>query len=311
MNENIIISVIVPIYNGEKMLARCIKSILQQTFNKFELILVDDGSTDGTLPLCRHYELEDERVKVVSQDNGGELAARASGVRRSQGDWLYFVDVDDMILPDTLSSMFECIRDEDTDVIVFESANNGTYTHIDYAIALLNFKYWTVWGKLYRRYLYDEYVMKIPRYFKVGGDFLTNLKISRNIRGKVLCSPQKKYVYTQNSESSIQSQHKSDYAYEREMVIAVDKIINSFPKNRPLKRALFDWKMIWLGGMIGLRYKINKHDDWIVGLLSESSCYHLSLKERIIVASVNHSIPRLFLIFEKVTKLTARKIFKI
>lgn len=120
------ISIIVPIYNAEKYLHRCIDSILEQTFSDFELLLIDDGSTDQSGVICNKYALKDKRVRVVHQENGGEMAARAAGVRISSGKYLYFVDADDEIMPDTLTSMFSYMK-EDVDIVAFENQYDGNF----------------------------------------------------------------------------------------------------------------------------------------------------------------------------------------
>ena len=91
------LSVIVPVYNTEKYLRECIDSILAQTFRDFELILVDDGSTDGSGTICDEYAKQDARIRVIHQENGGITVARKSGVRVACGEYVTFVDSDDWI----------------------------------------------------------------------------------------------------------------------------------------------------------------------------------------------------------------------
>ena len=91
------LSVIVPVYNTEKYLRECVDSILAQTFTDFELILVDDGSTDGSGAICDEYATNDTRIQVIHQQNGGATVARRSGVRIARGEYVTFVDSDDWI----------------------------------------------------------------------------------------------------------------------------------------------------------------------------------------------------------------------
>jgi len=88
------ISVIVPVYNAARYLRQCIESILAQTLDNIELILVDDGGMDASSKICDEYARKDERVSVVHQGNGGEMAARAAGVRSLHGNWLCFMSAD-------------------------------------------------------------------------------------------------------------------------------------------------------------------------------------------------------------------------
>jgi len=91
------ISIIVPVYNAEKYLNRCIDSILKQTFTDLEIILVDDGSTDDSLKICEEYQKQDDRIIVIHKDNRGSTSARKAGVRIAKGAYIAFVDSDDWL----------------------------------------------------------------------------------------------------------------------------------------------------------------------------------------------------------------------
>lgn len=96
MNE-ITLSVIVPVYNGEDTLERCIQSIVKQTYKDFELLIVNDGSGDASLAIAKRYEEQDKRVIVLSQENKGVSAARNYGIQKARGKWITFVDADDYL----------------------------------------------------------------------------------------------------------------------------------------------------------------------------------------------------------------------
>lgn len=98
------ISVIVPVYNVEKWLHRCIDSILAQTFTDFELLLIDDGSTDASGAICDEYAQRDSRVRVFHKPNGGVSSARNLGLDNAQGEWIAFCDSDDLVLPKWLDN---------------------------------------------------------------------------------------------------------------------------------------------------------------------------------------------------------------
>ena len=91
-------SVIVPIYNIEKYLKRCIDSVLAQSFGDFELILVDDGSPDNCPAICDEYAAKDERIKVIHKENGGLVSARQEGIKIASGDYVFHLDGDDAVL---------------------------------------------------------------------------------------------------------------------------------------------------------------------------------------------------------------------
>ena len=100
------ISVIVPVYNVEKYLPRCIDSILSQTFTDFELLLIDDGSTDESGKICDEYAKKDKRIRVFHQENGGVSATRNLGLEEASAEWICFVDSDDWVEEDCLSALF-------------------------------------------------------------------------------------------------------------------------------------------------------------------------------------------------------------
>ncbi len=116
-------SVIVPIYNVEKYLPFCIESVLNQTFTDFELILVNDGSTDNSLSICNHYAEKDSRIVIIDQQNKWLSGARNSGIKVAKGDYFIFIDGDDAIKQDALIKINQ--KANDCDFIGYY------YTYID------------------------------------------------------------------------------------------------------------------------------------------------------------------------------------
>ena len=91
------VSIIIPIYNSEQYLGKCIDSVLKQTFTDFELLLINDGSTDSSGKICDEYALKDARVRVFHKENGGVSAARNTGIKAAKGKYVTFVDADDTL----------------------------------------------------------------------------------------------------------------------------------------------------------------------------------------------------------------------
>lgn len=110
------ISAIVPVYNTEKLVGRCIESVLAQSFPDWELILVDDGSRDGSLNVLREYEKKDTRLKVIHQENAGPGIARNRGIKEATGDYIVFIDSDDVIKPE----YFEKLSKETAEVVFID-----------------------------------------------------------------------------------------------------------------------------------------------------------------------------------------------
>lgn len=111
------LSVIVPIFNSELYLEKCVESILNQTFENFEVILVDDGSSDRSLDICRKYEQKDKRVRVISKPNGGLIRARKTGLTAAAGRFIGFVDSDDWIEPDMYQELIKCMKETECDLV--------------------------------------------------------------------------------------------------------------------------------------------------------------------------------------------------
>lgn len=116
--ETELISVIVPVYNVERYLRRCVDSILHQTYQDLEILLVDDGSTDASGAICDEYAAQEERVTAVHQKNGGLSAARNAGLERAQGTYLCFVDSDDFLDSRMLETLCRDLQEQDADVAV-------------------------------------------------------------------------------------------------------------------------------------------------------------------------------------------------
>ena len=113
------VSCIIPVYNTEKYLHRCIESVLAQTYKDFELLLIDDGSTDSSGTICDEYAAKDARVRVFHKENGGVSSARNLGLDNAQGEWITFVDSDDWISKDYLEEM---VTHSDSDLVIADFA---------------------------------------------------------------------------------------------------------------------------------------------------------------------------------------------
>ena len=125
------ISIIVPVYNAEEYLHRCFDSILNQTFTDFELILVDDGSTDRSGEICDEYAKNDKRITVIHKRNGGQAAARNSGLDIAKGDYIGFVDSDDWIHPQMYEILLECCKKHNADVSIGKYVRCNEYQRTD------------------------------------------------------------------------------------------------------------------------------------------------------------------------------------
>lgn len=214
------VSVIVPVYNVEKYLCRCIDSILAQTFSDFELILVDDGSPDNCPTICDEYTHQDSHVRVIHQENQGQSAARNNGVKNARGEWICFVDSDDMIHPQMLEHLY-CAAVKSGSNISMCGAIEGTQLPTDFLANRLpdfsllemnesgleqlyhqgEYRYWVVWGKLIRR----DIIIKYP--FEPGRIYEDNAIVCRWLyEAKTVSNTQQRYYFYQtNPEGTTKS----------------------------------------------------------------------------------------------------------
>lgn len=196
-----LISIIVPVYNVEKYVEQCIKSILNQTYDLFELILVDDGSTDCGGKICDRYAEMDERIKVIHKVNGGLSEARNVGIEISKGEFITFIDSDDFISTDYLDILINNQQIYDADIVQgditrtdtdFNNQNKTKPTVLSKSEALsslLRYKNVKVyaWAKLYRKALFLDNDISYP-VGRINEDCATTYKLIYRSRVIVVVS---------------------------------------------------------------------------------------------------------------------------
>lgn len=172
------VSVVVPIYNSIDTIATCIASIQQQQLTDIEIILVDDGSTDGSGRICDEFAIKDARINVIHQPNSGRTMARKRGTQFAHGVWIAYVDSDDSLPATALWDLYQQVNDE-TD-IVFGNGGSIALEHRT-RIPIQDFRHLTVrsegtigvpWGSLYRRIVLSDNLFDIPREIINGEDYL-------------------------------------------------------------------------------------------------------------------------------------------
>ena len=112
-----LVSIIVPIYNVEKYLEKCIKSLINQTYRNLEIILINDGSTDESCKICKRYKNQDNRILFINKKNGGSASAKNIGLKIAKGDYIAFVDSDDFIELDMIEYMVNTIKKYNSDIV--------------------------------------------------------------------------------------------------------------------------------------------------------------------------------------------------
>lgn len=215
------VSIIVPVYNAEKTLERCVDSILNQSFEDFELFLVDDGSTDGSGALCDAYAARDGRVQVFHQENAGVSAARNLALDHAGGEYLQFLDSDDWITPDATVSLVRAAREHQCDLVIADFYRvcgervshkgdideDAVLSREEYAAHMMenpaDFYYGVLWNKLYRRDIVAAHHLRMDPEISWCEDFMFNLEYIRHAqRFYALQVPIYYYVKTKGSLAS-------------------------------------------------------------------------------------------------------------
>jgi glycosyltransferase involved in cell wall biosynthesis len=167
MENQALISVIIPVYNVEEYLHECVDSVINQTYKKLQIILVDDGSTDSSGKICDEYAEKDDRIVVIHKENGGLSSARNAGLNVAHGNYISFVDSDDWVLPEFIEKLYCAIIENDCDMaecgfatlsseVIPETNRNDSFSVADDCQAMKthledgHFRQ-VVWNKLYKR----------------------------------------------------------------------------------------------------------------------------------------------------------------
>lgn len=203
LHIKIMISIIIPVYNTEKYLRRCLYSIIAQTYKDWECILVDDGSEDNSPSICDEYVQKDNRFKVIHKENAGVSAARNDGLDQAKGEWISFVDSDDYLASEFLDKLYQ-YRDYDYLVGSYQIfprrvkmiVGNEVYTSKEFKKFLrpANLYNGYPWGKLFKRSIIEQYHVRFILGLKVYEDYLFNLDYMEHI-SSVAITPKANYFY--------------------------------------------------------------------------------------------------------------------
>ncbi|MBR5438689.1 MAG: glycosyltransferase family 2 protein [Clostridia bacterium] len=260
---NNLISVIVPVYNVQKYLPRCIESVLNQTYKNFELILVDDGSPDNCGAICDEYAKKDDRIKVIHKQNGGVSSARNAGIKIAQGEFINFIDSDDWIPNDSLENMINLQKENNVDLVCCTYERhlpNNKIVSVKFCDKFLNIEkvdheeinillsdlFRGPWTKLYKSSIIKVNNILFEENVKIGEDTIfvySYLNKSKSIR----CSNLIAYKYMINETSAMRSKHEDFYKYIIAVTQAKIKFFSFLNISETIKKGLY-WRCI-IGGI--------------------------------------------------------------
>lgn len=230
------VSVVIPAYNAEKTIGRCLDSVLGQRYSGFEVVVINDGSTDKTLEICENYTKLDDRFRVFTIRNGGVSNARNVGIEKSSGQYLTFVDSDDMIHPDYLKKMVDAIEQYDTDLVISDlvlidfgcpekrvvlSGRNFTdkvpavlgKADFDEKIMELIWKTSLMesgCGKLMNLEIWKKHNIKLDTNLSLGEDFSANLEYYKYANGVVFLNQPLYYYNNVDDSDSLSHKYRPD-----------------------------------------------------------------------------------------------------
>ncbi|MFA1820245.1 glycosyltransferase [Virgibacillus oceani] len=322
------ISIIVPVYNSSPYISKCIDSILAQTFRKFELILVNDGSADQSGHICEQYAQQDGRIKIVHKENGGVSSARNAGINIASGEFITFVDADDWIYKDMYSKLYNLCKETNSDISicsiyreingkVIDTKREALIKEMDNTEAmkqLFTGKYFrfAVWAKLYKKCCFKN--IRYPEDRRLD-DLPTTYKIFSNAN-KVVYTTYAGYIYLLRENSILTSPYNEK---KLDIFLGWDEIIAFMNKNYPnLSNEYIScfvyYSMDHVYSILNQVEDPVERDKYILYIQLYIRKYYkeilktsrLSLKYKYLITLLNYNVKLLYLNFKLKRKLTAR-----
>lgn len=264
-----LVSVLIPVYNVEEYLERCLDSVLNQSLTRIEVICVNDGSTDKSLEILKKYQENDSRVIIVNKENGGLPSARNAGIERARGEYVGFVDSDDYVQPDMFEKLYNTAKKEKSDVVVcganilpetprasdwpYACLSPG-YRKYDKFDANMLFHDMTVtpflWRTLIKKSLIDKYNLRLNETIMIGEDKAFQCKVYP-LAESITVIPDKLYNYFWCREGSLMNQtvygdpEKKVLEHGR-LITDISETVMKYQEKEHIKEAFLEWSIPFL-----------------------------------------------------------------
>lgn len=264
-----LVSVLIPVYNVEEYLERCLDSVLNQSLTRIEVICVNDGSTDKSLEILKKYQENDSRVIIVNKENGGLPSARNAGIERARGEYIGFVDSDDYVQPDMFEKLYNTAKKEKSDVVVcganilpetprasdwLYACLSPGYRKYDKFDANMLFHDMTVtpflWRTLIKKSLIDKYNLRLNETIMIGEDKAFQCKVYP-LAESITVIPDKLYNYFWCREGSLMNQtvygdpEKKVLEHGR-LITDISETVMKYQEKEHMKEAFLEWSIPFL-----------------------------------------------------------------
>lgn len=248
------VSIIIPVYKTEKYLAKCVDSVLAQTYSDFECILVEDGSPDSCSEICDEYAVKDLRIRVIHQKNSGVAVARNTGLDNALGSWIMFIDSDDWIEPDLLETAVFAAEEHDADIVQWNYIPFGSERHIlkyepirEGWLEVSKEKplpWWMgmCWSRLYSADLIHSYSLRFPENIRLCED--TQFSYSAiAYADKIWCVENKLYHYLCRDDSALHTADRAKIEDKIQVLKNMEQLFARLGLSDRFESSLFSFKM--------------------------------------------------------------------
>lgn len=291
------ITAILPIFNVEKYLDECLESIHNQSYQDWEAILVNDGSTDSSLDICNKWENKDSRFKVINKPNGGVNTARNKGLDNAKGEYIIFIDSDDIIHQKTFEKTLNKIESDNLDMLVFDRQSfkcskqidtTGTtlkvqgeeefqktfsYKDLDYKRFYIYLWFMVVWGLVIKRSLLKN--IRFPENLKMGEDQVA-IKDALLSAKKIQFMPERLYFYRNRPGSAVTERHKKSF----DIFQSYNMMKSVLEKHNQLDNQYSDFHRFFLRSFLDHLYTYTPYCDW--------QQFNLSIREKVKIWNLNN-----------------------
>lgn len=271
MKKDVLLTVVIPVYNVEKYLKRCIESILIQEWKNYDILLVDDGSTDSSPQICDDYAKVYDFISVIHKKNGGLSEARNTGISHAKGDYVYFPDSDDWLEPQTFKELADVLESQEFDIVSFnrefvkgeedtivsDPLVTQVYEGKDAFVQMLKHSYITGFAndKIYKKSLFIDNNISFPK-GKYYEDLGTNYKLFLSAKN-VFATNQKYYHYLIDNPDSI-TQSWNEQKFSDMFEFYKDIFYSDFVRSRLNQEELQTSQLYYVNGLIHILASLYK-----------------------------------------------------